>query len=155
MLGREGAPRSKAAVHAAAGLSVVAAAIHLWVMPGYFVDWWGYGAFFLFSALAQGLLGTLILRWPTSRPILLAGIAGNLTIITAYVVSSTWGMPFGPSVAHVEEPGILGMSATAAEVGVVIALVALLDGAYRRVTVNVLLLAGILLWALRLLGILP
>lgn len=143
------------AAYAAAGLSLLAALIHLWVMLEHFLHWWGYGAFFLVSALAQGLLGVLILRWPASRPISLAGIAGNLTIIVLYVVSRTWGIPFGPSIGHTEDPEILGMSATAAELGLVTALITLLDGYYRKAAINALLLLGALLWALRLTGILP
>ena len=79
-----------------------------------------------------------------------------------YVISSTWGMPFGaswvpfdPTVAHLEDTELLGMTATTAEVGIVIALAVLLDGASRRFAINALLLAGVSLWALRLTGILP
>lgn len=47
------------------------------------------------------------------------------------------------------------MVATAAEVGTLVAMVALLDGAYRRVTSNGMLLAGALLWGLTFWGTLP
>ena len=150
------------AAYAAAGLSVVAALIHLWVAPEHLGHWWGYGAFFLIAAFAQGLASVLVLRFPKSKPVLLAGIAGNLLIVVLYVISSTWGMPFGaswvpldPTVAHLEDTELLGMTATAAEVGIVISLAALLDGASRRFAINALLLAGASLWALRLTGILP
>jgi hypothetical protein len=36
-----------ATLRTAAALSLLAAAIHLWVMPEQFEEWWGYGAFFL------------------------------------------------------------------------------------------------------------
>jgi hypothetical protein len=82
--------------------------------------------------------------------------------LVLYVVSSTWDMPFGaswvpldPTVAHLEDTELLGMSATTAEVGTMIALAVLLDGASRRLAINALLLAGASLWALRLTGILP
>ena len=46
----------------AAGLSVFAAAIHIWVVPEHLQEWWGYGAFFLVLAAAQALYAGLILR---------------------------------------------------------------------------------------------
>ncbi len=42
-------------MYAAAALSLVAALEHLWVVPQHFEEWWGYGAFFLASAVAQAL----------------------------------------------------------------------------------------------------
>lgn len=151
------------AVYAAATLSLAAALIHLWVTPEHFLHWWGYGVFFFIVALAQSLGGLLILWWPGSTLISLANIWGNLVIISLYVISHTWGMPYGPGwglpfnpdIAHVEDPEVLGMSATAAELVVVVVLVALLGGAQRRWTVNALLSLGVLLWTLRLTGILP
>jgi hypothetical protein len=150
------------AAYSAAGLSLLAALIHLWVAPEHFEHWWGYGAFFLICALAQGMFVTLLLKWPRSRLILIAGIWGNLAIVSLYVISRTWGMPIGPdlvpfspSVAHLEDPEILGMTATLAEMGIILASVALLRGAWRRWTVNALLLVGGLIWGLRLAGIIP
>lgn len=154
--------RERPAAYAAAGLSLVAALIHLWVAPEHFVHWWGYGSFFLVAAFAQGLASALVLRYPESKPVLLAGITGNLLIVVLYVISSTWGMPFGaswvpfdPTVAHLEDTELLGMTATAAEVGIIIAMAALLDGATRRFAINALLLAGVALWALRITGLIP
>lgn len=150
------------AAYAAAGLSLLAALIHLWETPEHLAEWWGYGAFFLTAAFAQGLFSVLILRRPESQPILLAGIFGNLGIVALYVISYTWGVPFGPdwtlfspNVAHLDDPDVLGISATAAEVGTIVAAVALLEGAYRKMVVNALLFLGALLWVLRLTGILP
>ena len=151
----------KLALYAAATLSLVAAMIHLWVTPEHLAHWWGYGTFFLICALAQGLGGVFLLRWPT-QPLLLVGIVGNLVIAVLYVISRTWGMPIGPdlvpfspSVAHLEDPELLGMTATAAEVGLVMLLTMGLKGAYRRWMMNFLLLSGATLWALRFMGILP
>ena len=58
---------------------LVAALIHLRVMPEHFEEWWGYGAFFLVSALAQALYAPLVLRRP-NRMVLLLGVGGNLAI---------------------------------------------------------------------------
>ena len=48
-------------------------------MPEHFEEWWGYGAFFLVSALAQALYAPLVLRRP-NRMVLLLGVGGNLAI---------------------------------------------------------------------------
>jgi hypothetical protein len=147
---------------AAAILSLVAALIHLWVAPEHFQEWWGYGTFMLVSAACQGIFVPLILRFPASRLVSLAGIAGNLFIVVLYVVSYTWGMPFGPTwvpfdpaVAHLVNPEVLGTAATAAEMGVVIVLTVSLEGSLRRAMINTLLVVGALLWGLRIAGILP
>ena len=44
-----------AALRASAALLLLAAAIHLWVVPEHLEEWWGYGAFFLVVAIAQVL----------------------------------------------------------------------------------------------------
>jgi hypothetical protein len=151
-----------AACAAAAILSLVAALIHLWVAPEYFEEWWGYGTFMLVSAACQGIFVALILRFPASRLVSVAGIVGNLFIVVLYVVTYTWGMPFGPTwvpfdpaVAHLVNPEVLGTAATAAEMGIVVLLTVSLEGSLRRAVINALLVVGALLWALRIAGILP
>jgi len=47
-------------LYAAAALSLLAALIHLWVTPEHLEEWWGYGAFFLVTALAQALYAPLV-----------------------------------------------------------------------------------------------
>jgi hypothetical protein len=147
---------------AVAILSLVAALIHLWVAPEHFQEWWGYGTFMLVSAACQGIFVPLVLRFPASRLVSLAGIAGNLFIVVLYVVTYTWGMPFGPTwalfdpaVAHLVNPEVLGTAATAAEMGIVILLTLSLEGSLRRAVINALLVVGALLWGLRIAGILP
>src|SRR5215213_9529697 len=72
--------RSKMILYAAAVLSLLAALIHLWAMPEHFEEWWGYGTFFLVSAVAQVVYVPLLLRWP-NRTVLLLGIGGNSAIV--------------------------------------------------------------------------
>jgi hypothetical protein len=160
----------------AATLCLVAALIHLWVAPEHFSHWWLYGAFFVGCSFSQGLLAILILRLDLSaasstttasglllrRVVGVCGIMGNLSIVALYVIVYTWGLPFSqtwvvfdPSAAHLQNAEALGISATASEVGVVILLAMMLDGAWRRWTVNALVLAGLALWGARLLGYLP
>jgi hypothetical protein len=144
---------AKPAVYAASGLSLAAALMHLWATPAHFLDWWGYGSFVLAAALAQGLFAALFLRWPGVYPLLVAGIAGNLALVLVFVLTRTYGVPAGPHAGELEATGALDVAATAAELGVVFALTALLGGRRRRVAVNATLALGVTLWALRLVGV--
>jgi hypothetical protein len=54
------AMRPNAVLYAA--LSLLAALIHLRVMPEHFEEWWGYGTFFLVCTVAQGLYVPILLR---------------------------------------------------------------------------------------------
>jgi hypothetical protein len=153
---REFAPvwaEHRVAICASAALSLVTVVIHLWAVPEYAWIWWGYGIFFLATALSQGLFGVALLRWP-SQPLAVTGILGNLSVVLLYVWTRTSGVPYGPHAGKVEEAGILDMMATLAEMGLIIILVTMLDGAYRRTTTNALLLLGIVVWAFRLSGFL-
>lgn len=144
--------RLDVAVYAASAISIAAAAIHLWATPGHFVEWWAYGVFFLVIALAQGFFGVTLLRWP-NQMVALAGIWGNLPIVLLYLLSRTSGMPVGPHAGVAEGVRVLDMAATVSEVALVVLLVSLLGGAYRRFTVNALLLLGLAIWLLRFTGI--
>jgi hypothetical protein len=147
------APRTAAATVAAA-LSLGAAWVHLAYTASHFRQWWAYGAFFLAVGIGQALYAPLVLRWP--RPaVALLGIAGNVAIVGMYVLSRTVGPPLGPHAGVPEAAGTVDMATTAGEVALVVVLLSLLGGATRRRVANVLLLAGALLWALRLTGRLP
>jgi hypothetical protein len=112
-------------LHVGAALSLLAAIIHLLVMPEHFEEWWGYGTFFLVVALAQGLYALFLLRRP-GRPLLLAGVAGNLAIVILWLVTRTSGIPLlGPHAGEIEEVGALDLLCTLAELGVVFGLGAL------------------------------
>ena len=148
-----GVGRMSPAVYAAAGLAFAAALIHLWATPEHFEEWWGYGAFFVAAATGQGIFGVALLRRST-QPLLLAGIWSNVAIVVLYVVTRTRGIPLGPHGGMVEDAGVLDMLATVAEVGMIVALVVLLGGGYRGWTLNALLLVGVVLWVLRLTGVL-
>ena len=95
-------------------------------MPKHFREWWGYGAFFLVSAVAQVLYVPLPLRWP-NRTILLLGVGGNLAIVSLYLLTRTVGIPlFGPQAGEVEGAGFMDLCATTSELGIAAALGALL-----------------------------
>jgi hypothetical protein len=133
-------------LYAAASLSLVAALIHLWVMPEHFEEWWGYGAFFLTAAAAQLAYVPLLLRWP-SRTVLLAGIAGNMAIVVLYLLTRTVGIPLlGPEAGKVEGAGFVDVGATTSEVGIALALgAALLRNSTPERRRTVLLVAAVVL----------
>ena len=141
------AHRSKTVLYAAV-FSLLAAVVHLWVMPEHFEEWWGYGMFFLVSAVVQGAYAAALMRHP-SRPLLLLGIGGNLSIVALYLVTRTVGIPFfGPHAGEVEGIGAADLSATAAEFALIAVLGAVLLRGLPRERVVVLLfvlaLAGLL-----------
>ena len=118
--------RPKQILYAAAALSLVAALVHLWVTPEHLEEWWGYGAFFLVSAVAQALYAPLLLRRP-DRAILLLGVAGNLAIVSLYLLTRTVGIPFfGPHAGESEGVGFTDLCATTSELGIIVALGAVL-----------------------------
>jgi manganese oxidase len=133
----------------AVALSLLAAIIHLWVIPEHLEEWWGYGVFFLGAALAQGLYALILLR-RSDRALLLAGVAGNLAIMILWLVTRTTGIPFlGPHAGETEEVGALDLLCTLAEFGVVVGLGALaMQGlaTERRIQIVVVLAASSLLF---------
>ncbi|RHW27916.1 hypothetical protein D0Z08_06390 [Nocardioides immobilis] len=70
--------------------------------------------FFVATALAQIGWAAALLVAP-SRPILLAGIAGNAAVIGTWVLSRTTGLPFVPGAEHAEPLGVRDVVATLLE----------------------------------------
>ncbi len=95
-------------------------------MPEHMREWWGYGAFFLASAVLQGAYGTILTRWPR-RSLFLAGIGGNVSILALYLSTRTVGIPFfGSHAGEVEGFGFVDLFAAASELGLMLALGALM-----------------------------
>jgi hypothetical protein len=124
---------SKTLLYLAAVFSLVAALIHLWIMPQHFEEWWVYGTFFLVVGIAQGLYGTALLRRPR-EPLLLLGIGGNLLIMSVglYLVTRTVGVSLGSHAGGVEGVGAIDLCATMSELALVVALGAMLLGGLPR-----------------------
>jgi hypothetical protein len=137
----------------AAGLSLVAAAIHVMVIGPHFQEWWAYGVFFLASAAGQAAFAVVILL-RTPPWLVLAGIAGNLAIVAMYVLSRTNGPPLGPHSGRPERAASLDVACTVAELGVIVALLGLLPAVAGRRTATVLAAIGLGLWTARLSGVL-
>lgn len=139
--------RPRGVLYTVAALSLLAALIHLWVMPEHFEEWWGYGAFFLVAAVAQVVYVPLLLRWP-NRTVQLFGIAGNSAIVLLYLLTRVVGIPlFGPEAGEVEGVGIIDLCATSSEAAIVVALGALvlLGLARERTPLMGLILSGMVL----------
>ncbi|MBA2377134.1 MAG: hypothetical protein M3494_01270 [Actinomycetota bacterium] len=107
--------------YAAAGLSILAALIHLWMMPMHVAASVGYGAFFAALAFAQGLYGVALIRWP-SRPVALLGAWGTLAVFVFYAAERVIRESFGPHAAHASGVELLAMLCTAAQLGLLSAL---------------------------------
>lgn len=111
--------------YVAVALSFGTAAIHAWVMPEHFREWWGYGTFFLIAALAQGIYGVALLKF-ARRWLFPVGIAGNVAIIVVYVATRTAGIPFfGPHAGEVEPVKGIDMASKLVELTLFFALAAL------------------------------
>lgn len=142
---------SRLLVYATAALSLFAGYIHVAYVDSHLQEWWAYGAFFIAAANMQVLFAALLVRWP--KPWLpYAGIAGNLAIITMYVITRTSGIPLGPHRRVVEEAAATDWATTAAQVAIIVALLSMLEGRPRRWIINGLLVLGVLAWVLRLTG---
>jgi hypothetical protein len=145
--GRIGATGRERTLYAAAALSLLAGLLHLWVTPEHFEEWWGYGAFFVVAGAAQIFYVPIVLLLPT-RIVLLGGIAGNLAIVVLYLLTRTVGIPlFGPEAGEVGGFGLVDVSATAAELGIAVALgAALLRNATpeRRRTIVLIVAIGLI-----------
>jgi energy-coupling factor transporter transmembrane protein EcfT len=123
------APRPRRLVIAAATLSLLAAAVHVWVMPEHVREWWGYGAFFLVVAIAQALYPCILLRGVPSSGLIWVGVLGNLAIIGLWAWTRTAGIPlFGPHAGEVETIGAIDVAAKIVEALLIACLVMLLRG---------------------------
>jgi len=135
----------------AGALSLSAAIAHFGVAEPHWREWWAHGAFFVVCGSLQTLLAVLLM-WRPRDWVALAGIAGNLAVISGYVYSRTNGVPVGPHAGVPERAEWFDMSTTAVELVLVAALVAMLGLRARRWAMNLVLLFGAGLWIGRATG---
>jgi hypothetical protein len=140
--------RWSAAALTAAVLSLAAGWIHFAYISSHRRDWWAYGAFFLATGIFQALFAPAMLKWP-NRWTALAGIAGNLGIIGMYIMSRAHGIPMGPHEGVIEKATAIDLTCTAGEIVLVAILLGMVGATSRRWILNLLLVAGVALWALR------
>lgn len=110
------APPPSKALHTAAGLSILAALLHLWLMAEHMAESLSYGSFFVGAALVQGLYGVALLRWP-SQSVVKIGVWGTLVVAVFYAAMRYVQPSFGPHGEHVGGFEVLAMLCTAATLG--------------------------------------
>lgn len=121
-------------------LTVAASLIHGLNVKEHLAEWWGYGFFFLFAAVAQFVYGLVLIVQPWNydetggrrdgrryaRRFYQAGIVANLSLIALYLVTRTVGIPFvGPAAGATEPFTLIGVTTKFVEAGLVAVLVTL------------------------------
>ena len=91
---------------AIAACSAVAGVIHLAVCPDHFEEAAAFGVFFVLAAALQLAWAGLVFTRP-SKAVLLAGAAGNITVLALWLLTRTAGLPIGPNPWHSEAVGAL------------------------------------------------
>ena len=121
------------------GVCVIASgSAHGLVTQEHFQEWWGYGVFFLATAVCLIGFGLALItdaidpRYMPGdvnrlrRLMYAVGAAGNIGILGLYLVTRTTGIPFGPGSGAVESVGPIDLVAKAAELLATAGLVVLL-----------------------------
>ena len=117
---------------------IVSGSAHGLVTQEHFQEWWGYGVFFLATAICLIGFGLALItdaidpRYMPGdvnhlrRLMYAVGAAGNISILVLYLVTRTAGIPFGPGSGAVESVGLIDLVAKAAELLATAGLVVLL-----------------------------
>ena len=108
------------ATYSVACAAAGAAAIHYAVVAEHFDEWWGFGLFFVSSAVAQLVWARVVVASP-SRPVIWFGVVGNAAIVVLWIVTRTFGTLVGPEPTTPEPIGVADSVATAFEVAIVVA----------------------------------
>ncbi len=133
----------QAATIGCALLSVGAAVIHFAVLGEHWQEWWGYGLFFSISAWLQlAWAGAVALR--PSRPVLLAGAAGNLATAVLWLITRTAGIPFGPASGETEGVAFIDTLASGFELAIALGASAIALSHLERLTLRPALAAVVL-----------
>ena len=106
--------------YSVASASTGAAAIHYAVVAEHFDEWWGFGLFFVASAVAQ-LVWAVVVVASRSRLLIWFGVIGNAAIVVLWIVTRTFGTIVGPEPATPEPIGLADSLATAFEMTIVVA----------------------------------
>jgi hypothetical protein len=106
--------------YSVASAATGAAAIHYAVVAEHFDEWWGFGLFFVASAVAQLVWAVVVLA--SRSPLLIwLGVIGNAAIVMLWVVTRTVGTLVGPEPDTPEPVGLADSVATAFELTIVVA----------------------------------
>jgi hypothetical protein len=117
---------------------IVSGSAHGLVTQEHFQEWWGYGVFFLATAICLIGLGLALItdaidpRYMPGdvnslrRLMYTVGAVGNVSILGLYLVTRTAGIPFGPGLGSVESVGLIDLVAKTAELVATAGLVVLI-----------------------------
>jgi hypothetical protein len=117
---------------------IVSGSAHGLVTQQHFQEWWGYGVFFLATAICLVGFGLALItdaidpRYMPGdvnrlrRITYAVGAIGIVSILGLYLVTRTTGIPLGPGSGSVESVGVIDLVAKATEVLAVAGLVLLL-----------------------------
>jgi hypothetical protein len=117
---------------------IVSGSAHGLVTQEHFQEWWGYGVFFLATAICLIGFGLALItdaidpRYMPGdvnvlrRLMYAAGAIGNVSILGLYLLTRTAGIPLGPGSGVVESVGAIDIVAKTTELLAVAGLVALL-----------------------------
>jgi hypothetical protein len=117
---------------------IVSGSAHGLVSQDHFREWWGYGVFFLVTAICLIGFGLALItdaidpRYMPGdvrrlrRLMYAIGALGNVSILGLYLLTRTVGIPLGPGSGSVESVGVIDIVAKTAEVLAVAGLVVLL-----------------------------
>ena len=99
-------------------LSAAGSVIHAVVCPEHFWEWLLFGVFFILVSCLQAAWSVLMLIRP-SRTLLELAALGYEAVVGIFLLSRTYGIPFGPAPFRAEWLTVLGIVATVAELAVV------------------------------------
>lgn len=117
---------------------IVSGSAHGLVTQQHFEEWWGYGVFFLATAICLVGFGLALITDAIDpqymagdvnrlrRFMYAVGAIGIVSILGLYVITRTTGIPLGPGLGSVESVGAIDLVAKTTEVVAVTGLVVLL-----------------------------
>jgi hypothetical protein len=106
--------------YSVASAATGAAAIHYAVAAEHFEEWWGFGLFFIGSAVVQ-LVWAVVVVASRSRLLIWVGVIGNAAIVVLWIVTRTVGTLVGPESGTPEPIGLADSVATGFEMTIVVA----------------------------------
>lgn len=97
-------------------LSAGAGIIHARAMIDHMSHYWLYGAFFAVLTYAQVLVAAGLYRRPDNLRWLMPAALGSLLVVGVWLISRSYGLPFGPWAGRAEPLGLSDLAATLDEV---------------------------------------
>jgi hypothetical protein len=101
------------------GASLIAGAIHSAVVPEHVEEYWVFGLFFALAAAFQIAWAVAVSLVP-SRQVYALGALANGLLIATWIASRTTGVPLGPEAWTPETIGALDVTASVAELAIVV-----------------------------------